>query len=269
MAYALVEEYLRNGKEITRINEETALKKQDIKKKRRTELENIDQKKEILKQEEREAKKRYDNADEAADEEEKKQAEPYNLQRAAVRRIITLLELAEKYKPIRMEDGEVRIKEGKILEWQQWIHNDDYLTIRLIIGENDKPKNKYTVAVYGRCAFHEPLIKLPSCYGLSLNESGMHIRQEIGSFKTIDEAKSAIVKKLKQNLFQDLIKDVEALKKEYLEVTATWKLSDFEELFEYRCPACQSRFKHKPETHNGNDGTKCNSPYGFYREVIR
>jgi len=275
----IVAEYLKNTNEINRICEDAKAKINRLGLDKEKELEAIWDKRKQFDREESAIEQLYNQKSEDIDKDKHSLIVSLVSKKDAVHRIIKLLEVREKFKPISLADGEVRVHDGKFLEWCDWIHEDDYLKIRSVIGENDKPVNKYSVVAYGRCIFGEPLIKLPFSYRISLNESRMHIAQELGSFKTITEAKDCIAKK-KGQVFQDTIKAVEALKAEYLDVIGKYKLSDFEELFEYHCTECRAKFKTIPENHEKKiitrydkdnpviETVKCVPTYGFSRELI-
>lgn len=266
----LVEEYIKNGKEIQQIKGETEEKKNKIIEERNNLWDVINEKRHLLEIET--IKIRGDANDKIAivDADEVKQTTPLINQRESVQRIVAFLETQEEFEPATF-DNERRAREGKFSEWQDWMHNDDFLKIRLSIVENDKPVNKYTARAHIKSVFYKGLIELPSS------------PKELGSFKTIDEAKAYILKK-KGTLFQEETKTLEALKLEYREVITAYKLSDFEELFEYYCSDCNAKFKTIPEYHEKKIITGYNEPpnydkpvraiveckpaYGFRREVI-
>ncbi|CAG1770566.1 hypothetical protein BAC3_01159 [uncultured bacterium] len=132
--------------------------------------------------------------------------------------------------------------------------------------ENRKPVNKFTAAVYVACVFREPLIRLPfDC-------------RDLGSFKTVEEARACAIKK-KVGILQDVIEAVKTLKTEYTQVTNTYKLPDFDDLFEYSCSDCRATFRKVPGNHDrefvryeGNTRipvpVKCDGGR-FYRQIMR
>lgn len=263
----LVEEYIKNGKEIQRIKGETEEKEKQALDEGNKTIDEIYERKRLIDQEDSKARAEHTMRLEAINKKEQEERAPFDSQRDAVRRIVAFLEVQERFKPAAFIN-ERKAREGEFWEWQDWIHNDDFLKIRLCIAENDKPVNIYTVRAHITSVFYNPLIELP------------YSSRELGSFKTVDEAKAYITKK-KDRLFQDEIKAVEALKVEYQKVIAAYKLSDFEELFEYRCGGydCRAKFKtptpHTKEISTGyKDGNyireivKCESEHGWRREVI-
>lgn len=223
----LVEEYIKNGKEIQRIKAETELKCGQIKEEKYKAIEKIRDKITVLEKKERDTSHQYDLKVEAAEAEEEHQKKPYDNQRDSVERIIEFLEVQERNEQISLK-GDFAII----------LYADEYFKLGIKIMRNQKPVNCFDVVVNGNCVFYEPLIKNPySHYAVSL-----------GSFKTEEDAER-FIEKTKSTIGQDIIKQVEELKKEYLEVTKTWKLSDFEELFEYNCHDCRGRFDTNVSAH--------------------
>lgn len=273
----LVDDYLKGSKAIIEINEDTAHKIVDLNKERREMLDDIDKRMRALQEEEAVIKKLYADAEAKLHEKEKEAMAPYHLQKAAVQRIIHFLEVAEWYRPVDEIGTEMMQSErdkGKFYEWQEYLYADDYLKIRLLMAENQKPVNKFSVLAYGRCVFGEPLIKLPYFYGTHLNDSyaGFSIRAEIKDFKTVEDAK-AYIEKYKAKMLKDIIELVKALEAEYADVVKTWKLSDFDALCEYRCYDCRRTFKQNTNSHtakNYRDGREVEEPCTgtLYRQVI-
>ena len=224
----IVKEYIENGKEIEKIREETKTKKDDLLKEQNKELEIISDKKHALEVEERNIRTIAEQKESGLDAEETLKLKSYQDQREAVKRTVAFLEVQERNKKLSLE------RYFEII-----LHDDEYFNLGVQIMKNQKPVNCFDVVVLGDCVFYEPLIKQPyhSHYGVTL-----------GSVKTEDDARKLIEKK-KSTIGQDVIKQVIALKKEYLEVIKTWKLSDFEELFEYNCYDCRGRFDKNVSVH--------------------
>lgn len=224
----IIKEYIKNGKEIQRIKTETEQTEKGIREELNKALEIIDNKKEALKVEERNMRHIAEIQTETAEAEERLKMTPYKDQREAVKRIVEFLEVQERNEQISLEGA-----------FEIILHDDDYFKLGIKILRNDKPVNCFDAVVLGSCVFYEPLIKQPyhGHYGVTL-----------GSFKSEGDAKRLIEKK-KSTIGQDVIKQVEELKKEYLEVIKTWKLSDFEELFEYNCYDCRGRFDKNVSVH--------------------
>lgn len=269
VAEALINVYKNSGKEIARINEESDVKMEELSNQKHKLMKGIWDREDKIRDDTRLIEDKYEDDKHSLTEDTAEQIAPHAQHIEHVKRIVEFLEVQERGINLEMKCND-RIKEGYFREWQEWIHNDDYLKIRLKITENDKPVNKYTVSSVIKCVFYEPLIKLPDLWG------GL----EHGSFKTVDDAKAFIVKK-KGKLFLDEIEKVEALKAEYLDIIGKYKLSYFEELFEYRCSTCSAVFKNKiPEYHEAEVvvgfGTpeitrqmkECIPERGFYRTIV-
>lgn len=248
----IVREYIENGKEIEKIREETKTKKGEVLEERNKELENISDKKHALEVEERNIRQTAEQKESGLDAEENLKLKSYQDQREAVKRIVEFLEVQERNKQASL-----------VGDFEVILHDDEYFKLGVQIIRNQKPVNCFDVVVLGDCVFYEPLIKQPyhGHYGVTLN-----------SVKTEDDARKLIEKK-KATIGQDVIKQVEALKKEYMEVIKTWKLSDFDELFEYNCCDCRERFDTKVSEHTRqvwNDKTGLREPCtGTLHRVIK
>ncbi|MFZ3168174.1 MAG: hypothetical protein WA130_11215 [Candidatus Methanoperedens sp.] len=229
----LIEQYKINGTEIQRIKGEEECKKEALKEERSKVWEIVHEKRSQLDKEEDKLCQGLDLKEKAIEKDAEWKIAPLESLREAVKRIVQFLEVQETFKPVELKEG-MWIPAG---EWQDWVYQDDYVKIRLLVHENSKPINKYTTSVCVVCVFGEPLLKAPqNC-------------TDIGYFKTIDEARTCATKK-KDKVLRDVIQAVEVLKAEYTQVTSAYKLSDFEEMFEYHCSECRAVFKKVPESHD-------------------
>jgi len=118
-------------------------------------------------------------------------------------------------------------------------YRDDFLKIVAYIAENRKPKNKYTLALVGRCFFKEKQMKFPYSYGLDLNifGQGLTVAIHITDKPTIDGAKTYFTKN-KEKILKLTMEKYQEVKKEYLDVRKTYTTDDFKELIAYRCLEC-------------------------------
>lgn len=266
---ALVSEYKQNGIEIARIEAEDKVKGGILQENRYKLMQEIYKREDQIRDDTNKIESDHIDEVETLRQDTENQIEPHHQQRVSVKRIIEFLEVQERGKDIEMSCPG-RTIEGRYKEWQEWIHNDDYLKIRLLISENDKPVNKYTVSTVMTCVFSDPLIKLPDMWG-GLDHT---------SVKTIEDARAFIARR-KDKLHLDIIEKVAALEVEYLDVIAKYKLSDFEELFEYRCSSCRATFQRViPDSHDTevtvgwrsetptHEIKPCVPEYGFYRSLI-
>lgn len=239
-ASEIVKEYLDSETRIRKIKETHEAEEEAIRRKERKELDKIDHKMRDLRDEENNTRNKFSNQLENARKKRETAILPFADKIAKTACIMSLLEIAESFEPVKdINDGDVKQCEhytNRFLEWQNYIHHDDFLKIRILIVENNKPKNKYSVMAYGRCAFtKENLIKLPYYYGgPSLNDynNSFSIKIESGSYPSIDEAKKRSENAKK--IFESTIRDVELLEQEYRIVTQKYKLSDFKKIVEKR-----------------------------------
>lgn len=233
-AKEVVEAYLKNQKEIARIGTEAGASEEAIK----IEMHDLDteyiRRQEELNDEKRRRYSVLNNKLITVQADCKDALKPLWEQVNQVERIITLLRIAETIQPVRdIADSEVTTYHGEYLEWLECLFKGDYLIIRLLITENKKPKNKYSLLAYGRCAFRdESLLRKFYHYGtpnLRDHDGGFNVLLELGSFPSIPDAKAYAQKNANKPL-RKFIDDYVKLKAEYLEVTATYKLSDFEQI---------------------------------------
>lgn len=155
-----------------------------------------------------------------------------------VDRYIEFLKLSQTFQPVMaIRNNDVTRYDNnwdrdKYIEWLEYLHKDDFLKIRLLIAENDRPKNKYSLIVYGRCVFSnlsDTIIKMPYYYGVHLNDYSFSIRGEIRCFPSLDEL-NLWVEKNKTKILSEFMAQFGNVKKEYLEVTEKYELNDFKEL---------------------------------------
>lgn len=233
-AVAVVEGYLKNQKEIAKISKKAEASERTVE----TEMQELNdefyKKERELDDEKSRRQAALNNKLKTVEAETKELLTPLWEHVNKVKRIIALLRIAETIQPVKdIEDGDITTYHGEYLEWLGCLYKGDYLIIRLMITENKKPKNRYSLLAYGRCAFHnENLLKKCYSYGLpNLRDytGGFNVTHELGSFPTIPDAKAYAQKSANKPLKQ-FIDDYVKLKAEYMEVTATYTLSDFEQI---------------------------------------
>ena len=234
-AVAVVEGYLKNQAEIARINTEADAAETGVKAQIKLLDQEIYRRQRELDDEKSRSNKVLNDLLTSVQNTRKHTLEPLYEQANHVQHIITLLRLAETIQPVHeINYDEVKPYHEKYFEWIEYIYNDEFLKIRLLITRNDKPKNKYSLIAYGRDAFRGTKLldnKGIYSYGIHLNDSfGDHsVRVELDSFPEIADAK-AYAKKYANKKLKRFITDFEALKKEYQQVTGIYKLSDFEQI---------------------------------------
>ena len=158
---------------------------------------------------------------------------------AKVERIINFLKI--KSEVVTCEDSNIYNRHGSI-EPLGLLFSEDFLKIRVFIVENRKPVNKYTLCFYGDVLFPETIIKPPYGFGLP---SDYHKRPDLAlAIKDFPSTKQAheYFEKNKGTLLcsdiREFVLQYQAIKAEYLEVIATYKLQDFRPLFIIECKHC-------------------------------
>ncbi len=147
---------------------------------------------------------------------------------------------------------------NKYLEWLGYIFNDDLLKIKLLIVENDKPKNKFSLCAYGKTIFTEKNIEFPYTYSIHLNEnSGFSLKINLKDAPTIEELKTHLEKN-KEHILAYCLRNYEAIKKEYLETISKYKPEDFKQLYKYYCRNCNySLTEHESKRVNLGPNNQC------------
>ncbi len=116
----------------------------------------------------------------------------------------------------------------------------DMMKIKLFIVGNRKPKNCYTLALLGKSAFGEELIKLPKSYGLDISSGdGWDIEEGLRDAASAEELKEFATRR-RDTILKPLIEEYRKVWKEYVNVKQTYQLSEFEQLICFRCPDCNN-----------------------------
>lgn len=230
----IIEGYLKNQAEIARIDAEADAAEAGVKAQMKELDDEMYRKQRELDDEKSRKNMVLNNCLVSVQNTRKHNLEPLYEQMNRVKRIIALLRIAETIQPVRdIEDGEITTYHGEYLEWLEYLYNDEFLKIRCLITENRKPKNKYSLIAYGRYAFNDQKLhntRSVYSYGTpSLKDRDMEVRLELASCPSVQDAKTYSQKWSNKHLKQ-FIAEFEALKKEYLEVTGKYKLSDFEQI---------------------------------------
>lgn len=232
----VVEQYLTSRKEIARICTDADAAEAGTRGLIKQLDDEMDRKMRELEDEKYSRYKVLNNRLASIQEQRKADLAPFLEQKNRVKRIITLLKIAETIQTVTdIENGDITTHHGEYLEWLDHVYKDEYLKIRLLITENRKPKNKYSLLAYGRCSFWgTELLDYRRVYlygtpNLNDHSRGFSVRCELGSYPSIQFAKKAASRFANKTLKQ-YIADFEALKQEYREVTANYKLSDFEKI---------------------------------------
>lgn len=235
-AAAVVGNYLKAQEGIARINEDADAAEKGVRAQMELQEKEIRRKQDELDDEKNRTSMVLNNCLVSVQNTRKHNLEPLLVEVNHVKRIIAMLKTAESITPApHVEDGEITTYHGEYLEMLGYLYKDEYLKIRLLITENGKPKNRYSLRAYGYCAFRDnTLLKRQGgvfTYGTpSLKErESYQVRLELGSFPSIEDTKK-YAENHKNKAMKRFIADYEALKAEYLEVTAKYRLSDFERI---------------------------------------
>lgn len=246
-ANAIISKFLKNKKETHRICTAADTEIESIRNKQLKIKNDAETKIEALEKTTHDKRTALDKQAETVEVKKKKTIEPLCDQIGKVKQLISLLKMAERFEPVEnIKNVDVRPYDSSFLKWLGYIHRDDFLKIRLLIAGNSKPKNKYTLMAYGRCVFKESLIKRPYMYGgphLNDSNQGFSIKYELQSLPSVEEIKEVSKRK---DILKSFIEKVEVLKKEYLEVTKNYKLSDFSKiLLAYQLSSATNRQTHE------------------------
>ena len=165
------------------------------------------------------------------------------LEESKVNRIIAYLKLEEK--DLEIDTDKIKHHDGnndKYLEWLGYLYNDEYLKIRLLIAENDKPKNKYSLLAYGKCLFPDEyydggFLKLPWGY-LNISDGdiwtaartlcGCNIHIGLVDLDTIEKCKTWLQKN-RGKLLKSFLDNYQVVKAEYIDAITNYRLEDFKE----------------------------------------
>jgi len=150
-----------------------------------------------------------------------------------VKRLIYFLKL---HPSKEWKEEKISAYRDRHLERLGLLYQDEFLDIRLLAAENDRPKNKYTLVAIGRCAFgsqsgweDSSILELPRAYGSPLNDwdAGTNVECVFAPLPTIDDVKQYYAKH-RGELMRSFLNEYQKVKQEYLEVIRTYKLEEFE-----------------------------------------
>jgi hypothetical protein len=121
------------------------------------------------------------------------------------------------------------------------IFSDPYLEVRLFILQNDKPVNKFYMALAGKCLFDNgmadrPLLKLPHDYGIDNAQWGACPQQILKEAANVEDLhKWWKATGLSKMIWLSIYLGVRA---EYEFNMKCYKLEDFQEFITFFCPRC-------------------------------
>jgi archaellum component FlaC len=121
------------------------------------------------------------------------------------------------------------------------VFSDQYLEVRLFILQNDKPTNKYFLALIGKCLFdnglgERPLLKLPRHYAVGNAQWGTAPQEVLKEAANVKDLHTWWLAHgfSKVAWLTDYLK-VEA---EYEHILKTYTLADFQDFITWFCPTC-------------------------------
>lgn len=233
----IVARYFENKKEIKRISSETKKRIDELSETSKVRIHNIEETIDELKEEIYAIDRKFRQEMKEAEIEKEALIKPLHGYNQYVNRVLDMLKMAE-HDNIAADilDTDISTYNGKELVWLDYIYNDEFLKIRLIVAENTKPKNKYSLIAYGHSVFmiHELMHRYYHYNTVSLrddpaNRPGFSIRAEIVSLPSIDDIKKYVSK---HKIMQDVISEHQRLKSEYDAVVKKYKLSDFKDIID-------------------------------------
>ena len=128
--------------------------------------------------------------------------------------------------------NEIKNYHDKHLETVQ-TYSDDTLELRLLIAENDRPKNKYSIIIAGNSRIgsndrNDSILVLPHSYGVRINALYLDIITDVKQFPSISDAKKYLKTHDIKTILKEFFVKYDAIKSEYDGVISKYTLSDFE-----------------------------------------
>ena len=152
-----------------------------------------------------------------------------------VKEILRFLRL-EPGHSVDINDDDVTTYRDKYKESLGYIFEDEYLTLKLFIVGNDKPKNKYSLIALGRTIFTDEQLKLRREYGLSLNtKQRCQLEAVLREGPSLKELREWLQKPSQSKLLTDLKGDFDTVKAAYLDTVEQYQVDDFRELLTDLC----------------------------------
>lgn len=190
-----------------------------------------------------------------------------------VRRIINFLECAAEREDITIDDEKLKPTRGyqDFFEPLGFLIDDEFLKVKLFIFENRRPKNKYTLAAIGKCAFPESLTEWRKHYGNDFStyqigraevEETLFVAPTVEAIKErLEKDRDRYVTRCKQN-YDDV-------KTEYLETSENYSLEDFRVLDNDFLDELKQRYAGVIDSEElERRGVKYNNEYGSHKETI-
>ena len=155
---------------------------------------------------------------------------------AKIDRIIAFLRAGQKDLDTARLD-KMGARRGKHLEIVESL-TDDCIDLRLLIFENDRPKNRYTIAIAGTSkiggtGYKESILDLPQEYVSGLDFSG-NVLHEGMHLPTLDAARKHAKARDIRGMLKGFFKEYDKVHEEYRQACQKYTLKDFSEFMEER-----------------------------------
>lgn len=232
-AGAMITQYNKNKKEIASL-ENT---QETLEKEKREQINEIAMRynttiHELDKQKNRENDKLQEDID-SAEKETSQKIEKLSEAKTTLDRVLYFLKIENK-KLDSSSLNEIKNYHDKHLETAQtW--SDECMELRLLIAENDRPKNKYSIIIAGKSKIgshdrDDSILVLPYSYGTHINAWHLDILTDVKHFTSINDAKKYLKTYDIQSILKDFFVRYNAVKTEYDSVISKYTLSDFEQI---------------------------------------
>ena len=232
-AGAMITQYNKNKKEITSL-EQT---QETLEKEKREQINEITMRynttiHELDKQKNRENDKLQEDID-SAEKETSQKIEKLSEAKTTLDKVLYFLKIENK-KLDSSSLNEIKNYHDKHLETSQtW--SDECMELRLLIAENDRPKNKYSIIIAGKSKIgshdrNDSILVLPYSYGVHINAWHLDILTDVKHFTSISDAKKYLKTHDIQSILKDFFAQYGIVKSEYESVISKYTLSDFEQI---------------------------------------
>jgi len=164
---------------------------------------------------------------------------------------------------LNFDEKTIHVSRDREIGLIEKFYQDEFLKAVIVIYENDKPKNKYSLVVVGRCRFggqseDRHILELPRAYTCVYTKDNGYFNIEIAlkDLPTVEELK-IYLEKIKRKLLKDFMYEYQTTKLELLEVKEKYKIDDFKKIIKYRCKKCDFFLTEKDAGNYSINDNKC------------